>query len=203
MNIQDYKIIIVLFPSRLGGNHFANILSTSPYIEKKIKVENYEQYLDNYYSTNMPDAHIFSDISNVGVHDLDNTYNVISQSSKTYIIAGHIDEAHWVYKQKLKTLQPVGFINFHSLSWNNNIRRRFEYLNDEYYRLCHWLYSDKIIFDLFGIDQKDMLFTVNPNNLFSPDITELLNQLNLNLELDLNLNFCNKLHAKWYKKITQ
>jgi hypothetical protein len=124
------------------------------------------------------------------------------QATKTYVIAGHINETYFVYQQKLKEFDPIGFINFENLSLNDAAHKRLGNMNGPYHGLIRWLYRDDIICKLFETKQQN-IFTINTSELFEPDITKLLTRLNQDLGLDLDLDFCIRLHNKWYKKIIQ
>ena len=80
MNVNDYKFIMVLFPPGAGGNHLANLISTSPYVANRTNnITDYNDSIKKYYSSNTRNAHINSTIQNVGVFDTANVIDIVSK----------------------------------------------------------------------------------------------------------------------------
>jgi hypothetical protein len=199
VDIKDYKTIIVVFPAGMGGNHLANMISTSPNVANRINTNdgNYNTRLNEYYSSAVKDAHI-SDIQNVGIFDIDTVYKTIEQADKPFIIAGHIEESYNVF-QKIKNLSPFLIIHFEWEALANEVLKRINYDNP---LITRWAYREDVISKVFEITN-DNMYNINPNNLFKSDITTFLNTINQDLNLDLDLEFCLDLHNKWQRKNIQ
>jgi hypothetical protein len=198
MDIKNYTTVIVLFPPRMGGNHLANMISTSPKISNRSLKESDEKYkiiLDEYYSSTIKNAHV-GDIAGVGVFNPNEVYQIIKKADKPFIIAGHIDETYYVF-QTIKDLSPFLFIYFEWQTLTDIINQRINF-NDT--TLTRWAYSGNVISKIFETT-KDNMYWINPNDLFNLDITNFLTAINNNLNLNLDLDFCLSLHKKWFRKI--
>ena len=198
MDIKNYKTVIVLFPPMLGGNHLANMISTSPNVSNRTLTDddNYKKILNDYYSSVAQDAHV-GNIKNVGVFDTNTVYETIKKVDKPFIIAGHIDEACYVF-QTIQNLSPFLFIYFEWQTLNNAINKRINFIDP---LLTKWAYSGNVISKIFETTG-DNMYWIDPNDLFNEDITTFLRSINDNLNLDLDLDFCLELHKKWLRKIS-
>lgn len=200
MNINDYRTIYVLFPPLWGGNHFANMLSLSPKISNRNSAVTDNDYLKNiesYYDSQIKNAHIESNVSNVGIHLLDDVYQTINASNKPFILAGHVDEAYFSF-QKIKELGPILCIVF-SLIDADKIKKREQKHVDG---LSLFVYNEKIIKKIFNDDNiKIDTLGVDSTELCIEDASNLYQRFNTFLDLDLNLDLCSQLHKKWFNKI--
>ena len=194
MNVQDYKAIIILFAPGQGGNHLANLISTSLYVEKRMPDNNYLDSLQTYYAYNIPNAHIDSTVNNVGVMDTDGLYTALSTTSKPYVIAGHIDETYYVY-DFIKNLGSYMFITFENFNLTDLIKKRMAKYDESLIKL---LYRPSVVSKLF---ETSNVRALDPADLFSDNPRDLLTNLSKELSLDLDLDFCLDLHTKWFNKI--
>jgi len=194
MDIKNYKTIIVLFPPGMGGNHLANMISTSPKINNRLLKESDDKYkiiLDEYYSSPIKNAHVgFTHFNPTEV------YQIIKKADKPFIIVGHIDETYYVF-QTIRDLSQFLFIYFEWQTLTDTINQRINF-NDT--TLTRWAYSGNVVSTIFETT-KDNMYNINPNDLFKSDITDFLTAINNNLNLNLDLDFCLSLHKKWFKKI--
>lgn len=194
MNVKDYKAIVILFSPGQGGNHLANIISTSVYVEKRTESDRYSQDLQYYYSSSVTDAHVNSTISNVGVMNPTELHDMLSKSNKPCVIAGHIDETYYIYEY-IKNLGQYFFITFENFNLTDIIKKRMKTYDDSLIKL---LYREKVVSKLF--DTKNVL-ALDPAKLFEESPYDLLSDLSRDLSLDLDLDFCLDLHKKWFNKI--
>jgi hypothetical protein len=203
MHISDYKIIVVLFHPRQGGNHLANIISTSALVANRVATTNYKQELEKYYDSDQKNAHVYT-ISNVGVNDIEALKIYINDSVKPVIICGHISEFYYVYTF-IKQLGPIGIINFENFNLNSFVleRTNFESSSEpELIDLIEWAYRTDVVQKIFEIGHQDT-YTTSANNIFCSDPSEFFSSISYDLGLDLDIEYCLTLHKKWFKKISQ
>lgn len=196
--IREYKTLGITFAPALGGNHVANMISTSPYVQNRYKgTANYEQYLiDLYVNSNGHNFHA-EEFLNVGVDDYTKAYDLISTNELTTVLPGHIEDCYWVF-DKIKSLGTMGFITFEvfSLDLHNfykNIPTR-SYVQTYNPFLYRFMYTKEVVSRLLNIPENDG-YVIDAEKIIEPDITELLNQLNDELSLDMNMALCKELHA--------
>jgi len=200
MDIRNYKAVIILFAPGQGGNHLANIISTSGCVEKRTESNRYSQDLQYYYSSSAKDAHINPTRSNVCVMNPMELHDMLSKSNRPCVIVGHIDEAYYVYDY-IKNLGQYIFITFENFNLTDNIIKRMKIYDDTTpttISLLKLLYREKVVSKLF--DTKNVL-ALDPAQLFEESPRDLLSDLNRELSLDLDLDFCLDLHKKWFNKI--
>jgi hypothetical protein len=185
--VLDYKIIMVLFQPLTGGNHVANLISTSSKVANRTQHPDYLAYMLEQYSKGNKTFHV-TEITNCGVQDIAKTVEIVADSTTPYILAGHIDEAYYI-KQKLQPLGSIKYIRLHDFILPEIVKQKLDTPG-----LMSWLYSDEIVDKLF--DTTDTI-DISLTNLFSNDITPVVNKLNNMLQLDLNLTFCQQLHNLW------
>ncbi len=195
MNIKDYKIVVVLFHPGQGGNHLANIISTSDQVADRFVSEDYKQALVEYYDLPEKNAHV-EGIPNVSVHNVDALIKYVNDNSKPVIICGHIPEFYFC-QEFIRSLGPIGLINFENYNLNNLVRKRTKMHSD----LIEWAYRDDIVSKTFEIDYQDM-YTTSANNLFCNDPGDFFKSISHNLGLNLDIEYCLKLHKKWFDKIS-
>jgi hypothetical protein len=198
MNVKDYKAIVILFSPGQGGNHLANIISTSVHVADRFKTDDYCGELLAHYSSNSKNAHT-SDIKNVGVFEIEQLSNTIDKSNKPIIISGHIDEAYFVHEYHIKSLGRIGFLTFEHFDLNNAIVKRMGKYDPN---LSEFVYRARVVARMFQVDETDVL-AINPNEFFIEDPIEFYKNLDKSLDLDLDLDFCVNLHKLWYNKITK
>jgi hypothetical protein len=194
MYIKDYKIVVVLFHPGQGGNHLANVISTSDQLADRFVTENYKQALITYYDSPEKNAHV-EGISNEGVHDIDALKKYINDNSKPVVICGHIPEFYHC-QEFIKSLVPIGIINFENYNLNNLVRERTKMHSD----LIEWAYRTDVVSKTFEIDHTH-IYTTSANNLFCTDPSEFFSSISHDLGLNLDMDYCLKLHEKWIKKI--
>lgn len=196
--IREYKTLGITFAPALGGNHVANMISTSPYIQNRFReAVDYEQYLiDLYVKSNGNNFHA-EEFLNVGVDDHNKAYSLVSSNELTTVLPGHIEDCYWVF-DKIKSLGPMGFITFEVFNvdlynFYKNIPKR-SYVKTYNPFLYRFLYTKEVVSRLLDIPLSDG-YVMDAEKIIESDITELLNQLNDELSLDMNLALCKELHA--------
>jgi len=202
-HICEYKTLAINFAPALGGNHIANLISTSPYVQNRIrKIHNYEQYLiDLYINSNGTTFHA-EEFLNVGVDDYTKAYDMVLENKLTTVLPGHMEDVYWVL-HKLKTLGPMGFITFEvfNLDLHNfysKIPKR-SYVQNYNPFLYRFMYTKDVVSRLLDIPMDDG-YVIDAEKIIEPDITTFLNQLNDELQLDMNLKLCKELHSIRHKK---
>jgi hypothetical protein len=199
MYIKNYKIIVVLFHPGQGGNHLANIISTSDQIADRFLVDNYRQELEKYYDSDEKNAHV-EGIQNVGVHDIDSLKKYINDNENPVVICGHVPEFYHV-QGFIKSLGPIGIINFENYHLNDAVRKRINDLYNGYSDLIEWAYRDDVVSKTFEIDYQDM-YTTSANNIFCNNPRDFFSSFSHELGLNLDIEYCLKLHKKWFDKIS-
>ena len=76
-HIQEYKTLGILFAPALGGNHIANMISTSPYVENRVNTTDYEQNLLDLYSNSKGLSFHAEQFLNFSSEDYTKPYNLI------------------------------------------------------------------------------------------------------------------------------
>lgn len=196
MNVNDYRTLVVLFEPMQGGNHFANLLSTSPKIQNRIQVDNYTQYLLQQYSTMIDNVH-FGVLANVEVTNHNKLIDQIQTAELPMVVCGHVCETYHMF-DLIKKQGPVGIINFENFNLLDIVRHRMNITKNV--DLLEWAHRSEIISKTFDVDAGDM-YNIATNSLFQKDISSLINQLNIDLELNLDLDICQQLHNTWFDRI--
>ena len=201
-HITEYKTLGVLFSPFLGGNHLANMLSTSEHIADRKKVDNYKDYVLSYYKNNhseFKNVHI-NEFSLFGVEDWTKAYNLVESNNLTTILPGHVDDGFWVLN-KLKPLGPMGIITLEIYNpdsiYSLTSRLKVKDYNPYMYR---FLYRKDVVHRLFDLSPDDV-YAISMDDYFKEDIDTLLNQINSEFKLQLDIEFCKELHVMWYTKI--
>jgi hypothetical protein len=201
--VSEYKILTVLFAPALGGNHIANMISTSPCVQNRIKdVGNYEQYLIDLYVKSTGHNFHAGEFLNFGVEDYTKAYNTVSENNLTTVLPGHMEDAYWVLNH-LRNLGNIGFItlevfgidlyNFYKKTSNRAYVKNY---NPYVYR---FMYTKEVASRILGIEMSDG-YVIDAELLIQPEISGLLNDLNSELDLKMNLDLCKELHTIRHKK---
>ena len=205
-HISEYKILAVLFAPALGGNHIANMISTSPYVQNRIKdVDNYEQYLVDLYVNSTGHNFHAQEFLNFGVDDYTKAYNMVSENKLTTVLPGHMEDAYWVLNH-LKNLGNIGFITLEVFgvdlfNFYKKIPSR-SYVKDYNPYIYRFMYNKEVSSRILDIEMSDG-YAIDAELLIQPDISNLLDWLNDELGLEINLDLCKELHAIRYKKAYQ
>jgi len=201
MNIKDYKILPVLFSPGMGGNHFSNMLSTSPWIaNRKLNTDNYSDFLINLYNRSYVQFHA-EEFLNFGVEDWIKAHDLVKNNSGATILPGHLEDAYWVINN-IRSLGPVGAITFELFDFNlDEFYRKprnhnYKNYNPHVYR---FMYTKDVISRILDMPENDVL-AVDAGRLHQPNIDQLLLELNDVLQLDLDIDLCKKLHDIWYTR---
>jgi hypothetical protein len=192
-NVTDYKIIMVLFHPLTGGNHLANLISTSAKVANRTQNSDYLTYMLERYSAGNKTFHV-SDINNCGVQNIAKTVEIVANSTAPYVLAGHIDEAYYTLP-KLQALGAIRYIRLHDFILPNIVKQKIDIPD-----LVSWLYSDEIVDTLFDTNNT---VDISLTNLFSNDIAPVVNKLNNVLQLDIDLAFCQQLHNLWLPVVSE
>lgn len=201
MNLQEYKTVIAVLDVGMGCSHMANLIATSPFLADRTDdpTVDYINSIRKYYKAGIPNAHVnpvIAFIDNILEPEL---YGLIEKSKLPFVLGGHIQSIHGktgdAVKKLGRTLILLGVTN----TPNEIIQLRAgpEFVN---YFKEHYKTSELVNKSHFS---KDDIIEFDPNLLFSPDITELVNLLNEKLDLKLDINLCQELHSMWFNNITK
>lgn len=202
--IQEYKTLGIVFAPALGGNHIANMISTSPYVQNRVSnTVDYEQFLIDLYTKSAGDNFHAHEFLNVNSEDYTKAYNLILGNQLTTVLPGHMEDVYWVFNH-LKPLGKIGFISIEVFdidifNFYKNIPARsyVENCNPYIYR---FMYTKDVVSRLLDIPMDDG-YIIDAGKIIQPDISELLNNLNDELGLNMNLELCKELHALRHTKV--
>ena len=196
-------MLTVLFAPALGGNHIANMISTSPYVQNRIKdVGNYEQYLIDLYVKSTGHNFHAQEFLNFGVEDYTKAYNTVSENNLTTVLPGHMEDAYWVLGH-LKDLGNIGFITLEVFGidlydFYRKIPKR-AYVQQYNPHIYRFMYTKEVVSRILDINTSEG-HIIDAEKIIQPEISGLLNDLNDELELKMNLDLCKELHTIRHKK---
>lgn len=201
--IQEYKTLAILFAPGLGGNHLANMISTSPLVENRTKnTLDYEQYLiDLYKNSDGSNFHV-EGFLNFACEDYTKAYNLVAENELTTVLPGHMEDGYWVLN-KIKPLGPIGFITIEVFdidifNFYKTVPQR-SYVDQYNPWLYRFMYNKETAARLIDVPKSDG-YVIDAGKIIQPDISELLDQLNNELQLNMNLELCKELHSLRHKK---
>ena len=202
-HIQEYKTLAIVFAPVLGGNHIANMISTSSYVQNRVKnTNNYEQYLLDLYTNSRGGEFHANEFLNFNSEDPSLAYNLVLENQSTTVLPGHMEDAYWVLNH-LKPLGKIGFISIEVFdvdifNFYKNIPKR-SYVENYNPYLYRFMYTKDVAARILDIPTDDG-YVIDAGKIIQPDITELLNNLNDELQLNINLELCKELHNIRHKK---
>ena len=205
-HIKEYKTLGILFAPALGGNHIANMISTSPSVQNRVKnTADYEQYLLDLYKGSNGRMYHAEEFLNFGATDWTKAYQLVSDNKLPTVLPGHMEDGYWVLDH-LKPLGKIGFItvevyDIDIFNYYKNMPGR-AYVTDYNPYLYRFMYSKTVASRLLDVPYEDG-YAIAAGKIILPDISELLNNLNDELQLNMNLELCAELHTIRYKKIHQ
>jgi hypothetical protein len=199
MDIKDYRTLGILASPFMGVNHLANIISTSPLVAGRKRVDNYLDYVLAQYESNQNRFHV-DEFHLFGSEDYQQAVDLVTGNELTTVLPGHTEDAFWVLP-KLQHLGRLGLITLEiyepELFYNETRKRQTANYNPYLYR---FLYRKDVVARLFNLPEDD-IFAVDIKDFFTENADPLISALNDVYQLDLNLNFCKKLHSIWYAKV--
>ena len=201
-HIQDYRTLAILFSPGIGGNHLANLISTSLWVNNRVtNVDDYNQHLLNIYKNNRGNNFHADEFTNFGVEDYNKAYELVKNNTVTTVLPGHIEDAFWVLNH-IKPLGKIGFITFEVFDINLDefYKKQRTYIENYNPYLYRFLYNKDVVGRILDIADTDG-HAINASSILSDDITILLTQLNDELQLELDIDFCNYLHKLRFNKL--
>ena len=181
--------LVLFFPPGLGGHHLANILSTSNKYPHDIN-------FDDYFSKLTTNAHYYR---------FDE-----ADDSQSIVLAPHFGNANDTRIRELQATKTVEFLlihfpNLNQLAWRRynsfNAKNRVEFESMELYFVRHDLekiYKQQFLSQIYG----GVWNTVMADDLFSPEIDKILDQLEQNLSIKfLDRPLVKKIHTQWLDNI--
>lgn len=205
-HIKEYKTLGILFAPALGGNHIANMISISPHVQNRVRnTANYEQYLIDLYKESNGRMYHAEEFLNFNVTDWTQAYQLVSDNTMPTVLPGHMEDGYWVLDH-LRPLGPIGFVtievyNIDIFNFYKNMPSRAYVKNYNPY-LYRFMYNKDVAARLLDVPYEDG-YAIDAEKILQPDVTELLNNLNDELQLNMNLELCAELHTIRYKKIYQ
>lgn len=200
MNVEDYKTLIILFEPGQGGNHLANLVSTSPKVHDRFVTDNYQQYLLEQYQSPSTNAH-YGEINGFESTNPVKLISYINSTPRPVVLCGHLAETYHIINL-IRWHGPVCLINFENFNLNDLAVSRMKVNIRSVGQLLEWAHRSEIVASTFNINS-DNLMAIQTNDLFQENITDLLQRISVDLKLDLDLEFCQTLHSLWFKRITQ
>jgi hypothetical protein len=181
--------VFVLFAPGTGGNHLANLISTSDEFITRASLENYK-------NTKSKKAH-FSGITNLGINDIKNL-----DRSKNYVLCGHFGEFYWLELNNLKNKFKNRQIVLLQPPYNSELATRVykQYnppLGAYYFAEQKSLYTIQVIQRLFN---ENDFFEISADDIFSDDTSTILDLLNIKMNLNVDSKLINEIHKVWIDK---
>jgi hypothetical protein len=211
MHIKDYRVLAILGIPLIGINHLTNLISTSPHVADRIQVDNYKDYVVDFYknlSNTQPNnqigasAHI-EPFLNMGVDDYTQALKLVESNTLTTVLPDHTENAFWVLKQ-LQHLGPQSIITFEVFDLDSvyiNQQRQSLLVENHIYNY-RFLYQHDVVCRLFDLDKKDV-FPINVKDYLQPDAEQLIKAISDIYQLDLDIELCANLHQMWFKSLTK
>ena len=181
--------IFVLFSPGSGGNHVANLLSTSKNFESRINKDRFKTH-------NETNAH-YSYHRNLQLKTIESI-----DKSKNNVLCGHwLEYYHLILKNKLHDISGRQIFILETPNKNELALHRFvdfNHLNDFQLKEQRALYSIEIIRNCFFEND----FWVFPSDLiFVPKLDKFYEYVEKQMGLELDIEFCDEMHQKWYSSI--
>ena len=178
-----------------GGNHLANLISTSPLVSDRFFNPTDTDPITEKYKKNLnKNVHLDSKISNVGIHDLENLCKEMLLDQKTHVICGHVEESYFAV-EKIKNLGKIFYVVFEDINLSEQVLKRSAPLDG-----TTFLYHEHRVKKLFQTESDDILAT-SANLLFTNNIQPMVDLINSRLKLGLDRAICQTLHDLWLKTI--
>ena len=137
-------------------------------------------------------------LGNVEVKNHSKLIDQIQSAELPMVVCGHVCETYYML-DLIKAQGPVGIINFENFNLLDIVRHRMN-IDEQDVTVLEWAHRAEIISKTFDIDAQDM-YNIATNSLFQKDISSLIHQLNIDLELNLDIDICQQLHNAWFDRI--
>tara|TARA_R110000868_G_scaffold130096_2_gene339658 strand:- start:41 stop:661 length:621 start_codon:yes stop_codon:yes gene_type:complete len=201
--IQHYKTLTILFAPGIGGNHLANMISTSPLVADRVKnILDYKQHLISMYKNSNGKSFHADEFLNFGVDRPDQAYNLIANNTLTTLLPGHIEDGYWVLNH-VRSLGKIGFITMEVFDTDliEFYKDKRDYVGASYNpHLYRFMYNKDVTSRILDISPDDG-YAINSAEFLQPDINLLLHKINDELGLELDIDFCNQLNKIRFNKI--
>jgi hypothetical protein len=199
MNLQEYKTVVIMLDVDMGCNHLSNLVATSPKLADRVEDPsvNYIDRLIGYYEKKIGNAHASPIVSDIDEITKPTFRGIVERSPLPFVIGGHLQSLYGksgdAIKEIGKTLVLLGVADKVNEAISYRADQQFvDYFLENYKK-------DKVA-QYTNIPETDII-EFDPNLLFSPDISELMNQFNNKIGLDLDLAICQRLHTTWFNTI--
>jgi len=183
----------VIFPPAAGGNHLANIVSTSPRFTTRFSQEVYED-------SNRHKAHPIGGGRNFyydedSLRAIQGSSNVFCSHFAEYLVSKNLAEKFLPNRKFLMVEFPEHTRNEFFLERS---KKHYPAYQDGYFiEELSMMYS----IDAFqAITKETDLSKVTVDMIFTSDVAPLMSHLNSEFGLDLNLETVDYIHRKWLEK---
>lgn len=132
--MEDYKYITLIYPSGMGGNHIANLISLCEGVEPRAIVDNYEKYLEEIYF-NLTKQYGYS----TNVHT---SYSLGSYKDDRFLLQNV--HPKWINEngEFIKSLSKKFVFTTHGFAYvNSDVFHKYEFSPMKYI-ICKWPKSE-------------------------------------------------------------
>lgn len=185
--------LFVIFPPGGGGNHLANIVSTSPRFVTRFTPEVYED--SNRHKTHPIGGKDNFYYDEESLKNLQETSNVFCSHFAEYLVSKNLAE-RFLSNRKFLMVEFPG--NTRNEFFLERVKKHYPAYQDSYFiEELSMFYS----IDTFGAVTKESdMAKITVDLIFTSDAAPMVQHLNSEFGLDLNLETVSYLHRKWLEK---
>lgn len=184
--------LFVIFAPGCGGNHLANIISTSNRFTKRYTDDIYHSKLD---LRAHPSKNKNYELAEEEFIIKQKQNNVFCSHLAEYLISQSLTEKYLLNRKYVIVESPMPSRNDF---FTNRVRGLYPaYQNQYFFEEISMLYSIQYFSHLTR--EHDMT-SITVDKIFSKDVTPLVDTLNLELGLDLDIGEVKSIHSSWIEK---
>ena len=182
-----------MFAPGLGGNHIANLLSTSN--------EFLNRFSSHDYNTSEPNAHFFN-ITNIELEDISDNIDILSTQNN--ILCGHWASYYWLMQSDLskhfnnRQILIIEPPKFDSVAHQRLTQYTNAYSDEYFYKEMKLLYTIDIMSKVFA---DDAFFVLNADLIFQYEINMFIENAEKEFCIKLNHSLCEQIHKQWFGNI--
>lgn len=179
-----------MFAPGLGGNHIANLLSTSN--------EFLNRFSSHDYNTSEPNAHFFN-ITNIELEDISDNIDILSTQNN--ILCGHWASYYWLMQSDLskhfnnRQILIIEPPSYGTMAYERLIKHVTAYTNHYFYEEMKLLYTIETMQKMFDDDD---FFVLNADVIFQNSINTFIEKAEEEFCIKLNSTLCKTIHDKWF-----
>jgi hypothetical protein len=194
MNITHSNLFILFAPG-LGGNHIANLLSTSNDFVSRFNSCD--------YNVDDKNAHHYC-VQNITPTDIKN--NIDKLMNQSNVLCGHWASYHWFLQEgfgdyfpnrQILIIEPpsVGSDAYERLTQHTNA-----YSNNYFYEEMRLLYTIDTMQKMFN---ETDFFVLNAELIFQTKINTFIEKVEKELCISVDVPLCNDVHKTWFTNISR